>query len=169
MELGVDISHIIDIGAGTGTLLKTAMEFGSQGIGYEVNPLTQPYAREVNGVDVRSEFWSKQTNCGNFTLLTCVMVMEHIPQPRALIRDMVEACIANGAALFISVPFFFGIQWHFINDPDPGTRGTQFFDQDVHMMHFSPQGMENLLREFGMTSIVWVRKGIWHGPVARKN
>lgn len=162
----VDISRIVDIGAGIGTLLKTAKKYGSVGIGYEVNPLTQPYAREVNDVDVRAEFWDTETPTGPFSLMVCIMVLEHIVTPRDLLRNMVTACKANGAALFVSVPFMDRNRWHFLHDSDPKSPGTQFFDNDVHVTHFSSMAMENVLREFGMTSVEWIRKGLWHGPLA---
>lgn len=166
-EMGVDVSRILDIGAGTGTLLRVASEFGCGGVGYEVNPLTQPYARDVNMVDVRAELWSKNTDCGPFTLLTCIMVMEHIAEPRPLIGEMVDACTEQQASLFISVPFLDRNRWHFLHDPDPRSSGSPFFDQDVHVTHFSSEALEALLREFGMRSIDWIRKGLWHGVLAR--
>lgn len=165
---GVDTSFILDIGAGTGTLLKAAKELGLSGVGYEVNPLTQPYARDVNGVDVRAEFWSKETDAGPFTLLTCIMVMEHIERPRDLIREMAEACMARDASLFISVPFLDKSKWHFLFDDDPRSPGTPFFDQDVHVTHFSSRALEQLLFEFGMEVVGWVKTGLWHGPIGRR-
>lgn len=164
---GVDISRIIEIGAGIGTLLKTALEFGATGIGYEVNPLTQPYARAVNGVDVRAELWSPETDCGPFGLMVCIMVLEHIAEPRDLIRDMVTSCLRNGAALFISVPFLDRDRLHFLHCSDPRTPGNVFFDNDVHVTHFSSSALESVLREFGMSSVTWIRNGLWHGPLAR--
>lgn len=164
---GVDISRIVEIGAGIGTLLKCAREFGATGIGYEVNPLTQPYAQEVNGVDVRAEHWTPDTDCGIYSLMVCIMVLEHIAEPRDLIHNMVTSCIKNRAALFISVPFLDRERWHFLHCDDPREPGNVFFDNDVHVTHFSSAALESVLREFGMTSVTWIRKGLWHGPLAR--
>lgn len=163
----VKFSRILEIGSGTGTLLKVAKEYGATGIGYEVNPLTQPYAKDVNDVDVRAELWNKSTPTGPFDLLVCIMVLEHIDTPRPLIKDMVEACLDNNAALFISVPFVDRNRWHFLHDPDPRSKNSPFFDQDVHVTHYSRIGMEIVLKEFGMTSIDWVNQGLWHGILAR--
>lgn len=163
----VSYQRIIDIGAGTGTLLKTAAERGATGIGYDINPLTQPYARDVNMIDVRSEYWTADTDTGSFNLMTCIMVLEHVPEPRQMIRDMVEACIRQDAALFVSVPFLDKDRWHFIHDPDHRSPNSPFFDNDMHVTHFSPAGMERILKEFGMKRIDWIRKGLWHGIVAR--
>ena len=165
---GVDLAHVVEIGAGTGTLLKVARDrFGATGVGYEVNPLTQPYAREVHGVDVRAEFWTPESDCGPFTLMVSIMVLEHIPEPRPLLADMARACRERGAALFVSVPFLGRERWHFLHEPDPRAQGNPFFDNDVHVTHFSPLGMETVLREFGMTRLAWIREGLWHGMLAR--
>lgn len=168
LDEGVDISSIVEIGAGTGTLLKVAQEkFGSATLGYEVNPLTQPYARQFNRVDVRAEYWSSDTRCGPYTALLCIMVLEHLAEPRELVRHMVKGCIAENASLFISVPFVDREHWRFIMEPNPRAPHNPFFDNDVHVTHFSSGAMEALLREFGMNSLVWVRRGLWHGILAR--
>lgn len=168
IDAGVDISKIVDIGAGTGTLLRVAQEkFGSACLGYEVNPLTQPYARLANGVDVRAELWSSDTDSGSYTALLCIMVLEHLPKPRELVRQLVKGCLAQGASLFVSVPFLDRDRWHFLTEPDPRAAQNPFFDNDVHVTHFSSNAMEALLREFGMTSLVWIRQGLWHGILAR--
>ncbi|MFN4156366.1 MAG: class I SAM-dependent methyltransferase [Paracoccaceae bacterium] len=166
-RLGVSYNRIVDIGAGIGTLIKSAESLGSKGIGFDVNRLTQPYARDVVGVDVRSEYWTPQTQCGDFDLMTCIMVLEHIEKPRPLLQDMVSSCISRDASLFISVPFLDKEKWHFIHEPDYRASGTPFFDNDMHVTHFSSKALESVLREFGMTSIEWIRNGLWHGPLAR--
>lgn len=162
----VDTSRILEIGSGIGTILKIAKEINSSGVGYEVNKYTSSYASEVNNVDVREEFWTSKTDC-SFTLLICIMVLEHIEQPRELIKNMVDACIRENASLFISVPFLDRDKWKFIHDPDPKSNGTPFFDNDVHVTHFSSKALEEIIREFGMNSVTWVREGLWHGPLAR--
>jgi SAM-dependent methyltransferase len=165
--MGVDCSRILEIGSGIGTFLKTAAATGATGIGYDVNPLTQPYARDVNGIDVRAEFWTADTDCGPFSLLVCISVLEHVPAPRALIADMVKACLAQGAALYISVPFVDAADWPHLHAPTPGVPGTPFFDQDVHVTHFSSAGLEQVLRDCGMGRVEKLRSRLWIGMLAR--
>lgn len=113
---GVDISHILEIGSGIGTLLKVAKdEFGSTCVGYEVNPLTQAYAKNL-GVDVRAEVWTSETNVAPYSLMLSISVLEHIPEPRHLLQDMVRGCLNNKAAIFVFVPFIKRDRWHFIHE-----------------------------------------------------
>lgn len=164
--LGVDPSRILDIGAGIGTFLRTAADNGIAVVGYDINPLTQPYAKTVNNLDVRAEYWTPETNCGNFDLMTCIMLMEHIETPRPLLRGMVEACVDQKAHLFVSVPFVDRSRWHFIHESDPKAAGNPFFDNDMHVTHYSPEAMEQILREFGMKKLSWIKRGLWHGILA---
>lgn len=166
-RLNVSYKNIVEIGSGIGTFLKVAEMRGSSGIGYDINPLTQPYAREVNNVDVRSENWSYDTDCGPFDMMVCIMVLEHVPEPRSMIRDMARACIRENAAVFISVPFVNRDRWHFIHEPDPKTPNNPFFDNDMHVTHYSTKAMEAVLKEFGMSSVEWIKTGLWHGVLAR--
>lgn len=158
---------ILDIGAGIGTFLKVAESKGSTGVGYDINPLTQPYARTVNNVDVRSEYWDAKTDCGPFDMMVCIMVLEHVPYPRDMIKDMVTACIREKAAMFISVPFLNRDRWHFLHETNLQAPNNPFFDNDMHVTHYSTKGMEMVLREFGMSSVDWVQKGLWQGALAR--
>jgi len=83
-----------------------------------------------------------------------------------LIKDMVTACLQNDAALFLAVPFLDRNRWRFLHIDDPKAEGSPFFDQDVHVSHFSSIGMEIVLRQFGMSKLHWIRSGMWHGIVA---
>src|SRR3546814_4688850 len=47
--------------------------------------------------------------CGRFDLVTCIMVLEHLRDPRALIREISSYCIKAGAMAFVSVPFYYEI------------------------------------------------------------
>ena len=155
----IPYKNIIDIEAGIGTFIKVAQSSGASGI----NPLAQPHARNVNKVDVRPEYWSIDTDCGPFDM----MVLEHVPEPRGMIRDMVRAYAQQDAALFVSVPFLNRDRWHFINEPDLHALNNPFFDNDMHVTHYSTKAMEQILKEFGMKFIDWVNLGLWQGVIAR--
>lgn len=144
-----------------------AGELGSTGIGYDINDLTTSYGRQKHNLDLRSEFWTSKTDTGPFDVMLCISVLEHVDRPRGLMAEMAEACRRERAALFISVPLLDEDKWPFILDPTPTRQGTPFFDNDVHVTHFSSLGLEKAMWEHGAAKVDWLREGLWHGTVAR--
>jgi SAM-dependent methyltransferase len=166
--LDIPLTFVCDIGCGTGTWLLAARNEGIRGVGYDVNHVATDYGREVHGLDLRREFWDPSLALPERpSLYSSIMVCEHLDQPRPMLRALCEAAKRDGAALFISVPIFGEDCWKYMLDPNPETLGTVFFDNDVHVTHFSALGMELCLREFGATKIDWLHGGVWYGAVAR--
>ncbi len=155
--------RVLEIGGGTGTLLDVARSRGIDGIGYDVNPLACAWGRETYGLDLRDELWTADTDCGAFDLFVCISVFEHIPEPRGLFAQVAERCRREKARAFISVPYLERDRWHFIDDPDPFLEQTPFFDQDVHVVHFSHEGLTMLAEQHGATSVEIVPTGLWTG------
>jgi hypothetical protein len=52
-------------------------------------------------------------------------------------------------------------------DRHAGVPGTPFFDQDVHVTHFSSAGLEQVLRDCGMGRVEKLRSRLWIGMLAR--
>jgi hypothetical protein len=107
--------------------------------------------------------WTAATPLPKIDLFLCISVLEHIDEPRPLIENLCSAALRHNAALFISVPFLDRDKWHFIEDPDPAVPGTPFFDNDVHVMHFSSQGLAMAMRDFGLDNTQFVKAFLWHG------
>ncbi|CAN5361334.1 hypothetical protein BH10PSE7_BH10PSE7_25550 [soil metagenome] len=163
---GVTPRSLIDIGCGIGTILKVAGSRGMKASGYDVNSIATEYAREQNKVDARSEMWTAETPTEPADLYTSIMVLEHMEQPRPLMENLCKAASRNKAHIFISVPFLDRDKWHFLQDPDPKRQGTPFFDNDVHVTHFSTEGMMTAMREFGQHKLEFFKGGLWHGVLA---
>ncbi|MGP1273076.1 MAG: class I SAM-dependent methyltransferase [Phycisphaerales bacterium] len=166
-QRGVKPRRVLEIGGGTGTLLDVARSRGIDGIGYDVNPRAVAWGKETYGLDLRSEHWSADTDCGPFDLLVCISVFEHIPEPRGLFAEVARRCARENAHAFISVPYVHRNRWHFIEDPDPFRQGTPFFDQDVHVIHYSPEGMATLAKQHGAVSAEYVPTGLWSGHLMK--
>ena len=166
-QRGVEISSVAEIGCGIGTLLNVARERGYRAVGFDVNRHAADYATKVGKLDVRSEFWSAETALPPIDLFLCISVLEHLDQPRPLIENLCRAALRNRAALFISVPFLDRPKWEFVLDPEPTRQGTPFFDNDVHVVHFSTPGLLSAMESFGLRDIEEVRYGLWHGLLAK--
>lgn len=164
-KAGGQLDSVVEIGCGTGTMMGVLKERGAKTIGFDVNRFAIAYARE-QGHDARDELWTLETPLPPVTLFLSVSVLEHIDQPRPLLRDLCQAAKKHGASLYVSVPFVNEVQWPYILDPDPKKQGTPFFDNDVHVTHFSHEGMTRLLREFGARTVTICGGGIWRGALA---
>lgn len=164
---GVRPTRILEIGGGTGTLLDVARSRGIKGIGYDVNPLACAWGRETYGLDLRDELWNADTDCGPFDLFVCISVFEHIDTPRPLFAQIAERCRREKAHAFISVPYLAENRWHFLDDPDPYLPGTPFFDQDVHVVHFSHGGLTMMAEQHGATKVDVVPTGLWTGHLMK--
>ena len=147
------IQSVAEIGCGAGFFLKAAEDFGRQGVGFEVNPFAAQYARESVGVDVRQELFTED-HSGQYDLIVAIGVFEHLSAPRDLFRIMVSKLNSDGA-IYLNVPVVNREHWRYLwgvesradtAPPDP------FYDNDVHITHFSNQGLVSLGRSFGARS-----------------
>lgn len=166
-SLGVACDHVVEVGCGIGVLLDVARRAGSRTLGFDVNRQAIDYGRATFGLDLRADLWRIDDTPADATLIMSISTLEHILEPRPLVFDLSSAARKTGAALFISVPLVDRDKWPMLKDADPYTPGTWLFDNDVHVTHFSSQGLERLIDEAGAKSKKWLRQGMWHGVVAR--
>jgi 2-polyprenyl-3-methyl-5-hydroxy-6-metoxy-1,4-benzoquinol methylase len=166
-EEGVKPRSVVDIGCGIGSLLTVARDRGMRVVGYDTNLQTTDWGRENYKINLVGGYWTGDTDAGPVDLYLCISVCEHLMQPRTLIKDLCIAAARNKASLFISVPFVDRSLWDFILDPNPYAKGTPFFDNDVHITHFSSKGLEKAMRDFGARNFTIVRGGLWNGGLVR--
>lgn len=156
------IKSILEVGCGTGTALGVARdEFGFSGTGYDVNSRAVEWGRENYGLNLHSSAWEGGTET-KADLLTCISCLEHVEEPRGLLQELAKGALRMRCPVFISVPFFEIYQWQFLDDPDPGRSGTPFFDNDVHVSHFSVLGLVKAMRSFGLPVFEVITAG-WMG------
>jgi SAM-dependent methyltransferase len=164
---GVKPKRIVDIGCSTGTMLDFARSQGIEAIGFDVNPYAIEHARGL-GLDARKEFWTAATSLPPVDLFLCIMVLEHMEEPRPVIAELCKGCLEHKAAVFISVPFIYPRHLPALLAPDPTkVEGSVFMNADVHVTHFSREGLARALAEFGLQNQTFVEGGLWHGWLAR--
>lgn len=163
---GVDFSNVVEIGCGIGTMTALVSEFGGVAVGFDVNSAATAHGRSV-GRETREEIWTADTDVGTPTLFLNISVLEHIDRPRPLIAEMCAAARRADAALYISVPFVDRDRWHYLTEANPADAHTPFFDNDVHVVHFSTDGLSRALQEFGAIDPTPISAGIWKGLVVQ--
>lgn len=143
----------LDVGAGNGAFMLEALRQA---------PSLQLYGAEFSqgAIDLAPEnirhrlalcdlqAYSELPWGGNFQLITCMEVLEHLPDDVAAIDHLVRA-LAPGGRLFISVP-----AWPALWGPQDATAG--------HVRRYEPIVMRERLESAGLRV---VRMHCWGGPL----
>ena len=100
-----DISHVLDIGCGGGTLLHTAKdELSLKTVsGVELNAGYADLARRRLDGNILNENYVSGLFQNQFDLLINTKVLEHVPDPLPFLKEM-YGDLKNGGLLFIEVP-----------------------------------------------------------------
>ena len=146
------VNRVLEIGAGSGLFLKAATYNGIEAIGYDLNYHAAKYAREVIGVNVIASQLSEQEPIGKFDLICAIGVFEHVEQPRELMKLLLNFIETDGY-LYVNVPFVDREHWKYLmrieESPAEKSPPDPFYDNDVHIIHFSRQGLEQMGRSMG--------------------
>ncbi len=96
--------HVLDIGSGPGYFLKCGQELGFDVLGVEPSPAACDYARRL-GVEVTQGFFTPElvAQQAPFDAINLNLVLEHTPNPRAMILDAKSVLVDHGI-IFILVP-----------------------------------------------------------------
>jgi len=99
-------AHILDIGSGTGIILKTLEEFG-QAFGMERSQEAIQFLKKRNLKRVVCSNAEKGLPFKNdsFSLVTCMDVLEHLDHDREILAEMIRVCEEGGHVL-VTVPAF---------------------------------------------------------------
>ncbi|HMH24179.1 MAG TPA: methyltransferase domain-containing protein [Puia sp.] len=136
---------LLDFGSGKGKFGSLAKEDGWQVKGVETSPERAAYSRSVYGLEIHTGFY----NGGNifheyFDVLTLFHVLEHLPDPKPLLTELIKNNIREDGLVVIEVPNINSLQSRIIKD--------KWIHLDVprHVNHFTPGRLELFLREIGL-------------------
>lgn len=94
---------LVDVGCGGGALLSRGRERGWNGIGFELSAAAVQSAC-AQGLDVRRQRWPPcPLPDATAQVVTCVNVLDHLPQPCDALREMWRI-LCPGGVLYVRVP-----------------------------------------------------------------
>lgn len=139
--LGGRTGRLLDIGCSLGEFLNVARSRGHHVFGVETSVETAMYSRDHLGLDVFCGCLEDAGyEDGSFDVVTLWDVLEHVPDPRALLRE-VRRVLAEDGVLVVQSPNmdsmmaeWCGERWDWWTAPD-------------HLYHFTPPTMARLLSE----------------------
>lgn len=107
IEKGVQKSRIVEVGCGKGLFLKRLVEFkGAKNAGYGFDPSYAGPEMELNGrLTFKKSFYD--AGCANIPadVVVCRHVIEHVPDPLALLKSIKEALRhSSHAKVFFETP-----------------------------------------------------------------
>ena len=130
---------LLDYGCGRGAFLQHAKAHGFRGVGFEPSEAGQR-ARQESRLDVHATFQEALQAAGSADIVTLWDVLEHVPDPRATLRE-IAAALEPGATLLLGVPNAQSIETlvygpHWIGWWVP-----------LHLNHFTAKSLSRLLCE----------------------
>ena len=145
--------RLLDVGTHAGRFLSAARRAGWHAEGLELNPKTAAFAAAATGSVVHRGNVNSFDARAAYDAVTLTDVLEHIPDPRAVLRR-VARYLAPGGWVAVKVP----------NGPAQRikeraralmTRGYQprLADNLVHVNHFSPASLRRALEAEGFRNV----------------
>ncbi|MCX8045145.1 MAG: glycosyltransferase, partial [Desulfobacterota bacterium] len=155
---------LLDVGAGIGTLMRIAGQYGLACYGVEPNRYAVEYARERYGLEITCDYYRSSLFDKKFDIITIIHVLEHLDEPSFLLQEAVNNINENGI-VFVSVPFFNpATHSRFLENPE--LDGTIFFDNEVHINHFTVAGLRKMAEPFMPVAVTNIAAG-WSGLAFR--
>ena len=144
---------VLEVGHGVGLFLQAVRDYGCEGYGFEVNKLCHDFARDQLGLSVELGYFGPD-HMATYDLICSIMVFEHLEEPRTLFSHMRDKLNPDGA-IYLSVPFVERRDWPFLRTASTTPAiapPNPFYDNDVHITHFSIEGMKRMGLSLGARS-----------------
>ena len=140
------------------------MNYGFSAYGFKVNKYCVELPQNHLNVSCENGFFTSNHKA-KYDLIVANQVFEHLENPRDLFSIMVSKLNPDGC-IYLSVPFVERNMWPFLSTasknpalapPDP------FYDNDVHITHFSIEGMKRMGASLGArSSEFWVSEDVYY-------
>lgn len=103
---GLKMNRILDIGCGTGTILRLLENFGTAyGVELAMNAIRFLKRRDLKRVVCSDVGQSIPFKEGTFSAITCLDVLEHLENDLTLLHEIVRVC-EPGGHIILTVPAF---------------------------------------------------------------
>ncbi|MDI1323960.1 MAG: class I SAM-dependent methyltransferase [Algoriphagus sp.] len=140
--------RLLDFGSGKGQFLAIAKKSGWTGLGIETAKERADFAREKYEVEVRQEYYSGgKVGEGYYDLITLNHVLEHLPDPLGLLKELLDSNLISDGKAYIEVPR--ADSWQ------SKIAGQNWIHWDIpkHLTHWTETGLEKELYRIGYKKV----------------
>lgn len=136
-----------ELGCNVGVFIKACRDFGiKQCIGYDINKFAIAKGKELYpDIDIRDTLFGVDQTIFDLTL--AIDVFEHLRNPRDVMQSMISK-MKKGGYIYITVPRIDNALWPFLkhscDEMKSFNMSSPFRDNDVHIVHFSIDGLQKL-------------------------
>lgn len=151
-------ASLLDFGCGKGVFLSLAAEHGWRVLGIETAQKRATFARKNYGLNVIIDDYSGgKIPSGPFDVITLFHILEHLPNPKELLKALLENNLKADGVLVVEVPRFESFQWT--------VAGSAWIHLDPprHLSHFSTGALLQLLRDLGFSVLASRQSSIHNG------
>ena len=149
--------RLLDFGCGSGAFARLMAGRGYDVVGVEPFSLGRPIERPGLRL-VRAPLEELRDDLGTFDIITTWQVLEHVPDPRAIVAALAQH-LAPGGTLVVSVPNFASWQSRLFGP------GWFHLDPPRHLSHFERSSLQALVRAAGLAIIEERTFHFEYGPV----
>jgi 2-polyprenyl-3-methyl-5-hydroxy-6-metoxy-1,4-benzoquinol methylase len=140
--------HLLDFGCGKGKFASIAQQNGWNVKAVETAKERAEYAKKNYGLDVSTNFYStgKIFNT-DFDVLTLFHVVEHLPEPKVLLTELIKNNLTKDGIMVIEVPNF--------NSWQKKLAGKKWMHLDPlrHISHFTPDRLDEIAAELSFKTV----------------
>lgn len=166
LEIKTRLPHartLCELGHGLGMFMKAAQDYGMTPRGFEVSQPCHDFVRSQLMLPCHHGYFDR-THAGTYDLIAAIMVFEHLESPRELFATMRDRLNPDGA-IYLTVPFVAREHWPYLRTAGTSpvrTTDDPFYDNDVHITHFSVEGMRRMGLGLGArTAEYWISKDVY--------
>src|SRR5439155_267460 len=135
--------RLLDVGTSIGLFLRLALDRGWDAVGNEFGERAREVARERFGIEVTdAPLDALDVEPASFDVVTLNSVLEHVNEPRRMLRDC-AALLRPGGVLFVIVPNVESLACRVLHER------AATFDGRNHLVYFSPSTLARMLDSEG--------------------
>ncbi|MDD3905553.1 MAG: class I SAM-dependent methyltransferase [Candidatus Omnitrophica bacterium] len=146
-------SRLLDVGCGTGWFLEAARERGYDIAGQELGKGLAKFTSEKLNIKVWDVPLSEKPDVSGFDVITLFDVIEHIPDPKNMVRNIRKLLKPGGIAM-IYTPNFDSLAFRYMKEKSNLVMPAE------HLFYFTPSSLRAILEENNLEVIYFATKGM---------